>query len=140
MRSVEERLGDLTRGHRRTSTATPGWAPAKRSMWGSRRVNGRFVGPHDHPAPPDLLELPDRQLGLACKPEQALGVALEQASGLGQGAVPRGAVEQPLAQLILDPPDRLADGRLGPMEPAGGCREAVGRPKPREMPPDPAAA
>ena len=64
--------------------------------------------------------------GLAGQPEQALGVVLEQAAGLGQGAVPRRAVEQALPQLILDAADRLADGRLGPVEaPGGGGKTAI---------------
>ena len=88
-------------------------------------MDGRFVGADDDPPAPDLLELPDRQLGLAGQSEQALGVVLKQPAGLGQRAVARGAVEQPLAELILDAPDRLADGRLGPVEPAGRRREAV---------------
>ena len=58
-------------------------------------------------------------LRLAGQPQQPLRVVLEQAPGFGQRAVARGPVEQPLAQLILDPPDRLADRRLRPVEPAG---------------------
>ena len=66
--------------------------------------------------------------GLAGQPEQALGVVLQQAAGLGQRAVAGRAVEQPLAQLVLDPADRLADGRLGPVKPPGGGGETpVGR-------------
>ena len=56
---------------------------------------------------------------LAGQPQQPLRVVLEQAAGLGQRAVAGRPVEQPLPQLILDAPDRLADGRLGPVEPAG---------------------
>ena len=58
------------------------------------------------------------------QPEQPLGVVLEQPAGLGQGAVAGRPVEQALAQLVLDAADRLADGRLGPVEPAGGGGEA----------------
>ena len=87
-------------------------------------VHGRFVGAHDDPAAADLLELLDGGLRLAGQPEEALGVVLEQPAGLGQRAVAGRPVEQPLAQLVLDAPDRLADGRLGPVQPPGGGGKA----------------
>jgi hypothetical protein len=81
-------------------------------------VHRRFVRRHDDPAPPHLLQLLDGGLGLAGQAEEALGVVLEQPAGLGQGAVAGGAVEQPLAELVLDAADGLADRRLGARGPA----------------------
>ena len=45
--------------------------------------------------------------------------------GLGQRAGLRRAVEQLLAEVDLEPPDRLADGRLGAVHLGGGAREAA---------------
>ena len=55
------------------------------------------------------------------------GVLLEQDARLGQCAVARRAVEQLVAELVLEPPDRLADRRLGAMEPLGRLRKAAVR-------------
>ena len=123
--SVEERLGDLARGHPTDFDRHARVGTREPFDVRKQRVDGRFVRAHDHPSPADLLELPDRQLGLACQPQQALRIVLEQASGLGQGPVPRGPVEEPFAKLILDPPNGLADSRLGPVEPPGGRRKAA---------------
>ncbi len=102
-----------------------------------QRVHGGLVGADDDAAAPDLLQLPDRRLGLAGEPEQPLRVVLQQPPGLGQRAVSRGPVEQLLAQLVLEPPDRLADGRLGPVEPGGRRARSSARPQRPETPPDP---
>ena len=61
----------------------------------------------------------------AARVQQARGVVLQEPAGLGQGAVARRAVEQPLPELFFEPPDGLADGRLGPVELLGRPREAA---------------
>ena len=111
-------------GTRRTSTATCGCAAANRSTCGSRLWTAASLAP--------TMTRPRR---ICCsswtavcaslaRPEQPLGVVLEEPARLGQRAVPRGPVEQPLPQLVLDPAHRLADGRLGPVEAPGGGRKA----------------
>ena len=42
---------------------------------------------------------------------------------LGQGDAPRRALEQPRAELVLEPRDRRAQGLLGDVQPLGGPRE-----------------
>ena len=103
-------------------------------------VDRRLVRPDDDPAAADLLELPDGRLGLAASRSSRVRVVLEQPAGLGQRAVARGAVEQPLAQLVLQPADGLADRRLGPVQLLGGRREASIRRPRRGMRSGPAAA
>ena len=60
---------------------------------------------------------------LVGEPEQPLRVVLQQAAGLGQRAVAGRAVEQPLAELVLEPADRLADGRLGAVQPPAAAEK-----------------
>ena len=112
-------------GTRRTSTATCGCSAGEALDVRQQAVDGRLVGADDDPAARGPAAAPGWPSAASpASPSRRCGVVLEQAAGLGQGAVPRGAVEQPLAQLILDAPDRLADGRLGPVEPPGGRGEA----------------
>ena len=127
-------------GTRRTSTATFGCERREALDVRQQAVDRRLVGAHDDAAAAHLLQLLDGGLRLAGEPEQALGVVLEQAPGLGQRAVAGGPVEQPLAQLVLDPADRLADGRLGPVQPAGGRRKSCDPSPRRGMRRGPAAA
>ena len=57
--------------------------------------------------------------------DQPLGVVGQHPPGVGQHAAPARAVEQRPADLVLELLDRLADGRLGPVERLGGGREAA---------------
>jgi hypothetical protein len=95
---------------------------------GQQRVDGGFVGPDQHSALADLLELPDRGLGLAGQAEEPLRVLQEQRAGLGEDPGSRRAIEQPLAEFVLEPANGLADGRLCPMQLAGrGGETTLGR-------------
>ena len=83
-------------------------------------VDGRFVRADDDPAPAHLLKLLDRGLRFARETEQPLRVVLQQASCFRQRAVARRPIEQALAELVLDPADRLADRRLRAVHPPRG--------------------
>ena len=110
-------------GTRRTSTPT--WGAAREPLdVREQRVHRGFVGADDDAAAPHLLQLLHGRLGLVGEAEQALGVSWQHRAGLGQRAVPGRPVEQPLAQPVLETPDRLADGRLGAVQLAGGRGEA----------------
>ena len=122
--AVEHGAGDLARWHAADFHRDLGVQRRELLDVRQQRVHGGFVGPDDDPSAPHLLQLLHRGLGLAGEAEQALRVILEQAPRLGQRAVPGRPVEQALAQLVLDPSDRLADGGLGPVEPPGGGRKA----------------
>ncbi len=71
-----------------------------------------------------VAELLHRGLRLFRESEQPVGVIAEEASGVGQGGVFGGAVEQPLADTLLQSPHGLADRRLGPVELHGRPRKA----------------
>ena len=88
-------------------------------------VHRRFVGADQHPAAPQVAQVLDRAFGFLGQAEQALGVVAQQAAGVGEGGVLGGAVEQPLADALLEPADRLADGRLRPVQLHGGPGEAA---------------
>jgi hypothetical protein len=51
-------------------------------------------------------------------------VVLKQTARFSERAVARRAVEQALADLVLDAANRLADSGLSAVQPAGGRREA----------------
>ena len=55
--------------------------------------------------------------------EDARGVLGERLAAFGQRQPARGAVEQRLAELRLEPGDRLGDGRLGHADRVGGAAE-----------------
>ena len=87
-------------------------------------MHGRLVGADDDAAAAHFLSSRTASSASAASRQQAARVVQQQAPGFGQGAVARGAVEQPLAELFLEPSDGLADGRLGPAELLRGLREA----------------
>ena len=111
-------------GMRRTSTWTSGCASRNRAMSGSTACTDASLAPiSTRPRRRSRRSLTAR-FGLLRQAEQPLGVVAEQAAGVGQGGVLGGAVEQPLADALLEPADRLADGRLGPVQLHGGPGEA----------------
>ena len=88
-------------------------------------VYGAFVGADQHAAAPQVLQLANRALGLCAQCREALRVVEEKLARLGQPASLRGTIEQAFVQLVLEPPDGLADCRLGAVQPLRGAREAA---------------
>ena len=89
-----------------------------------QRVDRRLVRADDDPPAADLLQLAHRRLGLGRQPQQPRGVVLQQRARLGQRAVARRPVEELVPELVLEPPDGLADGRLGAVQLLGRLGEA----------------
>jgi hypothetical protein len=83
-----------------------------------------FVGADQDAATPQVPEVLDGNLRLLGKAEQSLGEVAQEPSGVGQGGILGRPVEQPLADTLLQPPHRLADGRLRPVQLHGGAGEA----------------
>ena len=79
-------------------------------------VDGRFVDPDEDASATQVAELLYGRLRFFGEPEQPVSVIAEEASRDGQRGVFGGAVEQPLADTLLQPPYGLADRRLGPVE------------------------
>jgi hypothetical protein len=124
--AIEDGVGDLPGRHAPDVDDDVGMSHRESLDVRQQAVHGRFVGADDDAAAAHLLQLADGRLRLAGEPEEPLRIVLQEASGLGQRAVARRAVEQPLAQLILDPPDRLADGGLRPVQaPRRGRKAAI---------------
>ena len=90
-----------------------------------QRVHRAFVRADEHAAAAQVAQLADGLLGFFREAHQPLRVVAQHAAGLGQRALLRRSVEQPLAELVLEPPDGLADGRLGPMQLGRGPRKAA---------------
>ena len=89
------------------------------------RMDRCLVGADDDTPATDLLELADRDLGICGEAQQPRRVLLQQPSRFGQGAVADRAIEQPVAELFLEAPNRLADRGLGAVELLCGHREAA---------------
>ena len=87
-------------------------------------MDGGFVGADQDAAALQVAQFADRAVGLLGEPHQALRVVEQDPTGLGQLAVLGGPVEQALAQVVLEAPDGLADGRLRAVQAGGGLREA----------------
>ena len=84
-------------------------------------MHGGLVGADEHPPAPQVAQLAHRRFGLLGEPDEPLPVVLQHLPGLGQGAGLGRAVEQLLAELDLQAPHRLADGRLGAVHFCGGA-------------------
>ena len=91
---------------------------------GQDSMNGCLVGADEHPAPTQVAEILDGGLGLLGQAKEPLGVVAEQTTGVCERGVLGRPVEQPLADALLEPSDRLADRRLGAVELHGCPREA----------------
>ena len=94
-------------------------------MIGSTRVHRGFIGADQHASAPQVAEVADRAFRLLGQAEQALGVVAQQPAGVGEGGVLGCAVEQPLADALLEPPDGLTDSRLRPVQFHGCPGEAA---------------
>ncbi len=88
-------------------------------------VHGGLVGADEHAAAPQIAQLAHRRLGFLRQADEPLPVVLQHLPRLGQRAGLRRAVEQLLAELQLEPPDRLADGGLGAVHFCGGARKTA---------------
>ena len=74
---------------------------------------GEFIGGDHQLALLQLAHFDQRRLRVLAQVEQFLGVFLENASGVGEHALARRAVEERLADLQFKFADGLADRRLG---------------------------
>ena len=88
-------------------------------------MNRRFVGADQHAAAPQVAQIAHRRLGFLGEPDEPLPVVLEHPARLGQRAGLRRSIEQLLAQIGFEPPHRLADRRLGPVDLGRRAREAA---------------
>ena len=79
-------------------------------------VHRRLVGADDHPAAPDLLQLPDGRFGVGGQAEEPLRVVLQQPAGLGQRAVADERSNSRSPSSSSSRRMRLADGGLGPVQ------------------------
>ena len=75
--------------------------------------------------------LPELREHLLLEREQPLRAAVEPEPGLRRLDPPAGAVEEPLAQALLERPDLEADRGLGHAELVGSLREAAAAPRRR---------
>ena len=110
---------------RRTSTWTSGWPCPEPLDERQHGVNRRLVAADQDAAAAQVAQVLDRGLGFLREPQQPVGVVPEQPASFGQRGVLGGAVEQALPDAVLQPPDRLADGGLGPVQLHGGLGEAA---------------
>ncbi len=78
--------------------------------------SGEFVGRDAQFAAMQLAQFSERAGGIVAQVEQALGILLQDAPGIGQQAVARGAVEERLAHILFQLVNRLAHRRLGAMQ------------------------
>ena len=112
-------------GTRRTSMAMSGHALPEARHQRQQRVHGGLVGADQHAAAPQVAQLAHGRFGLLRQPDEPLPVVLQHPPRVGQRAALRRSVEQLLAEVDLEPPDRLADGGLGAVHLGRGAREAA---------------
>ena len=121
----------------RCSTSTPIWREGTRRMssWmrghcrrkcsssGSSTCTAASFAPTQHAPALQIAQVADRRIGLLGEAHQPLRVVEEHAPGFGELAVLGGSIEEPLAEVVLETLDGLADRRLGAMQPGGCLRE-----------------
>ena len=90
-----------------------------------QHVHAALVRSDQHASALQVPQLADGQLRLLRQPLEPLGVVAQHPPRLGQRAVLRRAIEQPLPHLVLEPADGLADGRLGAVQLRRGARKAA---------------
>ena len=90
-----------------------------------QHVDGGLVGADQHAAALQVAQVAHRRFGLLGQPHQALRVVEEHPAGLGELAVLGRPVEEPLAEVVFETADGLADRRLRAVQPGGGAREAA---------------
>ena len=114
--AIEHLGADLPRRARGARPrVTCGCVDAKSLDERQQRVDGGLVGADEHAPAPDL-QLAHRRFRLRRQPQQPLGVVQQQAPGLGQRAVFDDRSKSRSPELVLEPPDRLADRRLRPVQ------------------------
>jgi hypothetical protein len=79
-----------------------------------------FVAADEHASAAEIAEVAHGMFGLLRQPQQPVRVIAKQATGIGQGRILGRAIEQAFADAFLEPPHRLADGGLGPVQLHGG--------------------
>ena len=85
-----------------------------------------FIATSDlHAAASQLLQLAHRAFGCILQARQPFRVVEQDRARLGQPSPLGRPVEQPLAKLIFQPSNRLADGRLRAVQTGSGAREAA---------------
>ena len=77
---------------------------------------GEFVGGDGQLAALQLAKFDQRSAGIVAQVQQPFGILLQDAPGVGQQAVARGAIEQRLAEFFFQLVNRLAYRRLGAMQ------------------------
>ena len=117
--------GDLPRGNAPDVDRDLGQALPEASHQRQKGMDGSFVRADEHAAALEVAELAHRRLGFFREPNQPLPIILEHTPGIGERPALRRPVEQLLAELALQTPDRLTDGRLRPVHPRRGAREAA---------------
>ena len=87
--------------------------------------HGKFVGRDDQFAFLQFAQFGKRFGRLAAQVDQFFGILVENFPGVGEDAFARRAVEEGLAEFVLELADGLADRRLGAEKFFGGAREAA---------------
>ena len=90
--------GNLPRRHPADVDGNVGQPFAEPRHQRQQRVDRRFVGADEHPAPTQVAQLPHRRLGLLGQSHETLPVVLQDPSGVGQRAALGRSVEQLLAR------------------------------------------
>ena len=122
--AVDERGRDLPRGHALHVHEHPRVVVVQPADDRHEHVHAGFVRPDAHAPALQVPQVANGAHGLVDEREHLPGVLREDDPGFGELPVLDGAVEQPLAQVLLEPPDGLAHGRLRAIRDGGGFREA----------------
>ena len=108
--------GDLACAHAANVHVDPRAPFPELHHHGQQDVDGAFVGPDEHAAAFQVAQLADGGLGLVGEAKQAFAVVAQHAAGFGEAAVLGGAVDEALAEFVLEALERLADRRLRPVQ------------------------
>ena len=122
---LQHLLGDIAGQGTLHGDPDHGMYPAELVQHRQEIQAGVLVGGDAQLALLQLPQLDERSPGLSAQVEQLLGVFLEHAAGIGEGAVARRTIEQQLAQFGLQLAHELADGRLSSAQALRGPGKAL---------------
>ena len=103
----------------------PTMALAKQRQQRQEKQAGVLIGRQAQAAEVQGAQLRERCPGLCPQVQNLAGVLLQHLTGIGKGAVSRGALKECLPEIGLQLGNNLADGRLRPVQPGRGTREAA---------------
>ena len=122
---IEDFVGNIAGEHAMYADQDTGMELAKSGEGGQQSVDGAFVYAEGELAAAEAFEFAESFFYFVAEIDQALGVVLQERSGIGHAHWARAADEERLAEAVFEFANGEANGWLRAVEAFGGAREAA---------------